>query len=244
MLLLHLLTCLTLASIARSENLVPAFPVVHSNDSKSVPNISAEAASALSRQLAEISASHHHYHHKVKKSVPNQLNLTVIESTEGNLTGDSAVLKSLKSLISSGKKKPINPGIVYQNHHERVNEEIFDDLTKFEGYSKLLSQLMHSIVNKDLGLTVMQQTVDKLAVETSSIKFESILEGITDKVCLLLSLPKTLLFTINKNLSIYPTDTGKNRRCAHHFGDNRRANSGALQAAASVKSNLYLHELL
>lgn len=189
MLLLHLslLTCL-LATVVRSD-LVPS-PIhpfkSHPNEShsKSVPILSAKSASLLSRQLSEISASHHH-HHKVKKSVPNQLlNLTTVESSESNLTGDSAVLKSLKSLISASKKKPINPGIVYLNQHERVNEEISDDLTKFEGYSKLLSQLMHTIVNKDLGLAVMQQKVDKLTVESSSLKFESILEGITDKVCL------------------------------------------------------------
>lgn len=190
MLLLHLslLTCL-LATIARSD-LVPSsiHPYKsHSNEShsKSVPILSAEAANLLSQQLSEISAKHHQ-HHKVKKSVPNQLlNLTTVESSESNLTGDSAVLKSLKSLISTSKKKPINPGIVYQNQqHERVNdEEISDDLTKFEGYSKLLSQLMHTIVNKDLGLSVMQQKVDKLTVDSSSLKFESILESITDKVC-------------------------------------------------------------
>lgn len=131
----------------------------------------------LNQKLNEISSHQHQQHSKVKKSI-SSLNTTsdVVES-----------LKSLK-LISSGhanKKKPVYPDIVYQNQHERLNQDISDDLTKFEGYSKLLNQLMHTIVNKDLGLTTMQQKLDKLVIEFNSVRYDTVIDSITDKVRLL-----------------------------------------------------------
>lgn len=175
-----------LATLANSELAVQPFTENESpprsspneSNSKSVPMPPvASPMLQLNQKLNEFSSHQHQQHSKVKKSI-SSLNTTsdVVES-----------LKSLK-LISSGhanKKKAVYPDIVYQNQHERLNQDISDDLTKFEGYSKLLNQLMHTIVNKDLGLTAMQQKLDKLAIEFNSVRYDTVIDSITDKVRLL-----------------------------------------------------------
>lgn len=128
---------------------------------------------------------HHVYYSTVSKKSESENSLESIES----ITNDSLLLKSLKSLkiVNSQfvKKKNVYPGIVIQNLHEKqLSDDILNDLTKFGAYSKLLSQLMHSIGNKELGLTQMQQFVDKSPFQTSTLKFDNIIDDIADKVSL------------------------------------------------------------
>ena len=81
------------------------------------------------------------------------------------------------------QKKKLFPGIVLQNDNEKsLTDDISDDLTKFEAYSKLLSKLMHSIADKDLGVGVMQKALQSLNVSSVDRKFVDILDEITDKV--------------------------------------------------------------
>ena len=123
-------------------------------------------------------------HIKITKSLNDSDN--IIENVRHQTNHLFKSLKSLK-LVNSSKKKKVYPVIVFSNVKDtQLHDEIEDDLAKFEAYSKLLSQLMHSIVNKDLGLSEMQQQVDKLFVKSDSIHFENILYNITEKVCLLL----------------------------------------------------------
>lgn len=142
----------------------------------------------------------HHHHNQVRKSVPivsynvTSSNTMVddLNNGHGSLSSidDSQFIHSLKSIklmnsVQLNKKKAAYPGIVFQNYLERqLDEEMSDDLTKFEAYSKLLSKLMHSIANKDLGLSVMKQKIEKVTVESTPVTLDSIIDAITDKVCI------------------------------------------------------------
>lgn len=107
---------------------------------------------------------------------------------------ESPLIKSLKSLkianslnLNTSKKKNF-PGVILQNFHEKqLNDDILSDLTKFGAYSKLMSQLMHSIINKELGVATMQQKIDKMAIKTSTIRFDNVIDGITEKVLFVLT---------------------------------------------------------
>jgi len=100
-----------------------------------------------------------------------------------NLSTDPNLFESLKRKASNSAKKSIYSGIVFQNSPEApLSDEISGDLNKFEAYSKLLSQLMHRIVNRDLGLKSMQQKIDKTNVDSTTVKFDFIIDSIVGKV--------------------------------------------------------------
>lgn len=117
---------------------------------------------------------------KPTKSIANA---TSLNQTESFLLKSLKSLKLSTSLVPNSKKKSIYPGILIENFYEKeLTEEASNDLTKFGAYSKLLSQLMHTIVNKDLKLTAMQRLVDEQPTEVLAVKHEILIDDMANKV--------------------------------------------------------------
>lgn len=177
----------------------PSFTLETDTDSESLSasdhqHFKSKATSLKSLHSGQKSKEHHHVYYTTSLKKNSKDNITdsssdAVELIESiNITNDSPLLKSLKTLkivntLNHNKKKNVYPGIVIQNFHEKqLSEDILNDLTKFGAYSKLLSQLMHSIVNKELGLSKMQQSIDQMSFQSSTVKFDKIIDDISDKV--------------------------------------------------------------
>lgn len=96
-------------------------------------------------------------------------------------------LEKIKSSLTKRVKKNLYSPIVIKNFNEsNLADNLRDELNKFDAYSKLVSQLMNSIMNKELGISFMQQKLDQTKTDTSMIHFSNLIDIIADKVCYLL----------------------------------------------------------
>lgn len=73
--------------------------------------------------------------------------------------------------------------VLYNNNEEKRDE----NWSHLEAIAKLMSHSMRSIANKELSVTHMQHIYDQLANNKIDINFDTIIDDITLKVCLLLN---------------------------------------------------------
>jgi len=71
------------------------------------------------------------------------------------------------------------PQVLYNSEDKRDQ-----NWSHLEAIAKLMSQSMRSIANEELAVTHMQHIYDQLAINNIDINFETIIDDMTAKVCL------------------------------------------------------------
>lgn len=114
----------------------------------------------------------------------NSLEYSKNNDTNDNINNVNYVnLNKIKSSLTKRVKKNLYSPIVIKNFNEsNLTDNLRDELNKFGAYSKLISQLMNSIMNKELGVSFMQQKLDQTKTDTSMIHFSNLIDIIADKV--------------------------------------------------------------
>lgn len=97
------------------------------------------------------------------------------------------IRSSTNNVTSSGiNRKNLYPSIVTENVSvDQMSDHLLEEFNKFGAYSKLTLQLLQSIVNKELGATIMQQLLNKANDNQKNQQIEDLaarIDNISDKV--------------------------------------------------------------
>ncbi|XP_027204800.2 VWFA and cache domain-containing protein 1 [Dermatophagoides pteronyssinus] len=97
------------------------------------------------------------------------------------------IRSSTNNVTSSGiNRKNLYPSIVTENVSvDQMSDHLLEEFNKFGAYSKLTLQLLQSIVNKELGATIMQQLLNKANDNQKNQQIEDLaarIDNISDKM--------------------------------------------------------------